>query len=508
MPQVAKKKAVQPKAEPKVQLPPLLSVDRERKVDLLIHLITNLDQPIIISGPAGIGKTSFLNAIEERKAPLWIMLKLQATPKTSFESVLKAIMKVIKQTDIYQGGMTLEQSFKRITTLNYRFVLLIDDAALLVPGLLTTLIQYNKAVSVLRVVATLTQQEVIAKTTDHTIDDCHVVVIPKLTKRVTIQLVTHELNETPGAISPELVSPMVLDKIYRLSSGRPGEITKLVPKIPKLIMLMKYQKIGYFLAAGCFVFMLIGILFWGDQAVNPTQNAEQKDLKQTKSSPAKKQKNLDLSPQKAQKSNPTEFVVDKPTKSAGGAKDLSAALSMKTDKADDSLPTGSDLANAPIPAVKPQSISKNAHQRLLSAKHEEPRGKSANAFSVSKANLKRKDQIALLQTKKKDAVSHKTTNVLLYHQNKWVFLQDARKYTLQLMSMDTPSPLLKVINQRSEIDRLKVIKVSAEKYVLLYGSFRSQKAANIRKAHLPEEFGDAWVRSFNDVQKEIAQNNR
>ena len=65
----------------------LITIERSQKLDLLIHLISNLRQSLVICGPYGIGKTTLLDELEVRKKELWSMLKIQASSNLSLESI-------------------------------------------------------------------------------------------------------------------------------------------------------------------------------------------------------------------------------------------------------------------------------------------------------------------------------------------------------------------------------------------------------------------------------------
>ncbi len=50
----------------------LISQERTRKLELLIHLISNSRQALVVCGPEGIGKSTLLKVLQERKVESWL----------------------------------------------------------------------------------------------------------------------------------------------------------------------------------------------------------------------------------------------------------------------------------------------------------------------------------------------------------------------------------------------------------------------------------------------------
>jgi DamX protein len=119
----------------------LLSEARTRKFDLLLHLAVNLAQPIVVSGPEGMGKTVFLRRLETSARPFAAPCYLAATAATSYE----AIVEYLRQAALRELGSsgTADLGFAELMAHYARerrlLILMLDNADLLLPGLLSAL---------------------------------------------------------------------------------------------------------------------------------------------------------------------------------------------------------------------------------------------------------------------------------------------------------------------------------------------------------------------------------
>lgn len=162
----------------------LITLERSQKLDLLIHLISNLRQSLVICGPSGIGKTTLLDELKARKKNDWLIIDIQTLSKLSFESFQHQLFRfLILQYNEYDS-QDLSSTLSVLAAQNQKVVIIIDGAALLVPGLITTLIEYAAVNQCLRIVFSLTYDELEKKkNSDQSIDECHYIDIPPLTEK-------------------------------------------------------------------------------------------------------------------------------------------------------------------------------------------------------------------------------------------------------------------------------------------------------------------------------------
>jgi len=210
----------------------LITVERSQKLDLLIHLISNLRQSLVICGPYGIGKTTLLDELEVRKQDLWSMLTIQASSDLSLESIQDELFRFLKQKNAEYENQALSSILAVLDERSQKIVVIIDNAGAVAPGLITSLIQYAAVNSCLRIVFSLTLDELhLLNSSDSLINDCHFIEIPPLTEK-QCSLFLQQLSGQPGAIvSFNAINDRMIEKLYRETHGIPGRIISELPKL-------------------------------------------------------------------------------------------------------------------------------------------------------------------------------------------------------------------------------------------------------------------------------------
>jgi DamX protein len=199
----------------------LITKERMQKLDLLVHLLSNLTQALVVCGPEGIGKTTLLDVLQERKTESLLYYFIQGNADLSFETIHGQLA-----LDMSQGNsQSLSMTLKRYEDQHKQVVLLVDNAGELVPGLITAIIQYAEANPALRVVFALTHDELqMKRRSDRAVDDCHVVEIPPLSERQCGDFL-QDLSTKPYAnLSFKVISESMIAHIYRSTHGVPGRI--------------------------------------------------------------------------------------------------------------------------------------------------------------------------------------------------------------------------------------------------------------------------------------------
>ncbi|MGZ5006516.1 MAG: hypothetical protein ACXWE9_02210 [Methylobacter sp.] len=185
----------------------LITKERTQKLDLLIHLLANLKQGLVVCGPQGIGKTTLLNILQERKTESWRYCPIQGHADISFEAIQQQLFRA-------QSSQPAQH-----------VVLIIDNAGQLVPGLIATLIQYAAANPVLRVIFALTHDELqVKRSSDRIIDDCHIVEIPALSERQCGDFLQHLSTKPYANLAFKTIDDGMIAHVYRETHGIPGRI--------------------------------------------------------------------------------------------------------------------------------------------------------------------------------------------------------------------------------------------------------------------------------------------
>jgi len=197
---------------------PLITKERTQKFELLLHLILNLKQHLIVSGAAGIGKTVFLDMLYDVDSEAWQCCFVEGNAELSFEKIEAQLTK----TMLRNRHESLNQAFQDFEEQHKKIVLIIDDAGLLVSGLMTTLIDYASNQPALKLVFSLTHEaRKNHRQTDKALDNCYLLEIPALTRQQCAVFLRHLAKKprTYGALPT--MDAKLLDKIYRESQGIP-----------------------------------------------------------------------------------------------------------------------------------------------------------------------------------------------------------------------------------------------------------------------------------------------
>ena len=200
----------------------LITKERTQKLDLLIHLLSNLTQALVVCGPEGIGKTTLLKILQERKAESWRYCLIQGNAAVSFETVREQLVKA-------QSAHSLSTASERSAGQYKQVVLIIDNAGALVPGLIAAILQYAAASPALRVVFALTHDELqMKRVSDQLIDDCHIIEIPSLSEKQCGDFLQHLSTKPYANLSFKAIGDNMVAHIYRETHGVPGRIIAAV----------------------------------------------------------------------------------------------------------------------------------------------------------------------------------------------------------------------------------------------------------------------------------------
>jgi DamX protein len=199
---------------------PLITKERTQKFELLLHLIPNLKQHLIVSGASGIGKTLLLDMLYDIDSEIWQCCFVQGSIELSFETIEAQLTK----TMLRNKYDSLDSAFQDFQEQHKKIVLIIDDAGLLVSGLMTTLMDYAVVQPALKIIFSLTPEaRNNHRKTDKALDNCYLLEIPTLSKRQCAYFLRH-LAAKPRTYSAVPIDEKLLDKIYRDTQGIPARI--------------------------------------------------------------------------------------------------------------------------------------------------------------------------------------------------------------------------------------------------------------------------------------------
>ncbi len=208
----------------------LITQERLQQFELLIHLISNSKQAIVICGPEGIGKSTFLKVLQEHTTNPWFFCHLQGKPNLSFEKIQEQAVHVINQQIPYNQANSLAGFLRLVQNQNKKLVLMIDDSGGLAPGVISTILDYAERNPILRVILVLTHDELYAAhTSDSRIDDCHLIEIPALSENQCREFLHSFASKHQLKLRFNTVSDEMLEAVYLKTQGIPDRIIAEFP---------------------------------------------------------------------------------------------------------------------------------------------------------------------------------------------------------------------------------------------------------------------------------------
>jgi DamX protein len=211
---------------------PLITQERTQQLELLIHLISNSKQALVICGPEGIGKSTLLKVLQERKTEPWLYCLVQGNTDLSFDKIQEQTAQVIKQKKPDQQVQVLSGVFRLVESQSKKIVLMIDEAGHLAPGLINTIIEYAAKNPVLRVIFVLTHDDLYVKnTSDSAIDSCHLIEIPPLSEKQCDEFLQYLATKPRSQVTFNEFSDGMIEAVYRETQGIPGRIVAELPNL-------------------------------------------------------------------------------------------------------------------------------------------------------------------------------------------------------------------------------------------------------------------------------------
>lgn len=521
----------------------LITLERSQKLDLLLHLLANLQQSLIVCGPEGIGKTTLLETVRQSRKDVWDVVVLPASANSSFESLVNDMLRCLKI-----GSTSLfDLSALRDYCARHKVVLMVDDAGNLVPGLITTLMEFADSLAGLRLVFAMSHDQFQVKSgTDKLIEECHFIELPPLNKKQCGEYLQN-LSAQPGAlISFNAITDSLVEQLYRDTHGVPGKILAELPKLAD-VQSRKSGKLGLWLAiaavlagSGVVVKQLLPEALFappatvagndqGRQAGNrsaaiPTPSAEPVAANSVVVAPAPTPAPAgpapvtEPAPSPATTVSPVQGVVSEAA-TAVPKPDVSTPVAPVTPPAQPLAPQTAPVASAQSPANPAQAVAAaSADSKVVNvAEVVAPSLPTQDAQPIAaKAETEAKSQADALPLKvETPAVTPPASKAAARKPGKqlteasgqeWIMAQPANHYTLQLMVLSNKASAQRFLKKYAEYgDALTYYPINngeQEKYVLIYGSFASAAEANQLKASMPGEFKQAIEKRFRAVQKE------
>lgn len=208
----------------------LITQERTQKLELVIHLLSNLNQALVICGPSGIGKSTLLTVLQERKLDSWLYCPIEGNTELSLEKIQEQIVSVITDNKSRQKIQSLSGAFALLQSQHKKIILIIDEAGYIKPGLINTIISYVEEQLVLQVIFVLTHDELsIKNSSDSAIDDCHLIEIPPLSEKQCGEFLQYLALKPRSLIAFNDISDAMIETVYLETHGIPGRIISNLP---------------------------------------------------------------------------------------------------------------------------------------------------------------------------------------------------------------------------------------------------------------------------------------
>ncbi|MCQ8103481.1 AAA family ATPase [Methylomonas sp. SURF-2] len=478
----------------------LITVDRSQKLDLLIHLLTNLQQSMIVCGPDGIGKTTLLHTFATSHQDTWPICLLPGSAALSFETVVAQLSRFL---NLSNASVNFDLSSLRAFCNKQKVILIIDDAGELVPGLIGELIDFADSLAGLRLVLALSSDELQAKTaSDGAMEACHIIELPPLNQRQCLEYLQNLSARPSSPLLFNAISDALVEDIYRQSEGVPGRILAELPKY-KHYQQRRSRQFGLWLGIPVVVAAVAFAVksFMPAEIFGPT-------VLPSASQPLQGADKVSL--------DPAPPVIEAVTPPINGdlvpaGELLPEARIMLEPVPNSAIP---ERLVEPLPAVPP--VAENIPPSLLdkqaavsepgvaAAPAEAKQTEPASGESAPPVEAKPAEQPAAVVAPK--PVAAKVGKVESDAGNlDWIMAQPANNYTVQVMVLSNKESaqrfLRKYADYRDVLAYYPVGIEGQEKYVIIYGSFPTSVEALNNKSEMPAEFNGGVVKRFNQVQK-------
>lgn len=482
----------------------LITLDRSQKLDLLVHLLTNLQQSLVICGPEGIGKTTLLNILQNSHKQIWPICVLQGSSALSFESVISQLSQFLNLSNTRSG---FDIPSLRAFCEKQKVVLIIDDADELVAGLISELMDFADSIKGLRLVFSMDYDEFQSKSSaDAAVDTCHFIELPPLNQHQCLQYLQN-LSAQPGApLSFNAITDDLTETLYRQTQGIPG---KLLAELPKLGQYQSRQnrRLGFWIS-------IVFILIVGSMAIKIWQPSFTfEDLVASESAepiPASIEPSIDTSIKPVVELAPSgDATIASP-----------AATLIPEPLIASSLPDAPQMPHAPTEQLADtahilQTPPPEALQAKPTAVATEPKPKLTvieEASPIAPPVAKNGELEAKPGEQPAPVVEQKPPKAQLTNSQTgnsdldWIMAQTANHFTLQVMVLSSKASvdrfLKKYAGYREQLKYYPIGNENQEKYVLIFGSFPSSSEALQQRSNLPSDFDQSLVKLFKQVQKE------
>jgi len=474
----------------------LITLGRVQKLDLLIHLLTNLNQSLVVCGVKGIGKTTLLSELEQSKKDEWLIAKLSVSASLSYESVQKQLFQLVSQkTEAEYKDQQLSSILLRIEKQGQKVIVIIDDAGLLVSGLLGALIQFAESSNSLRFVFALTHDELQLKNvSDREIERCHFIEIPPLTERQCGFFLQNLSVKPESVLELDMINDELVSQLYQQTKGIPGEIVAELPKISSFNIRNKFK--------------WTGIIFIIPITIGIISIVVDRDSHMDKAV-VDKAPFVQENPETVEISSPI-IMVAPPVDIDKKAVDI-LPLNKEANK-DVLLLNNNDNIIINTENTENKKIEIITLRQVIEPVDTKIEEKSKSNIVETVAKEKKVTASTIEHEGKKPLVDEvvvikQSVKTIKKDDSAWLLKQPEKYNTIQLMVLSEHRAVVNFIakNQdlKSSLKYIHINKRGKSKYIIVFGSFKSVSESTSKMKSLPVKYRKSWIRKFKGLQKEL-----
>ena len=459
--------------------------ERQRRLDLILHLIPNTRQTILLRGPEQSGKSFFISELHKQVDKNWQFCSILADQLMQTDEPLQVLAEAINGLDEknHQILVRLESWSK----LGQKVIVCVENVHLLAVEQLNFLFKLVDNYECIHIV--LTSSENLGSSME---SRCQLVDLEPFTQKQSKQYAKLWL-QSKGL---EFANLAGLDDVVLFieTGGLPGRINDVLAQMSKKPITRESKKTAsrlpmmWLLSLTVLVTSALMVIFLYPEEEQRTREPI------------------------AQIDESAKEVVSRPLASSVLDSTISEAVNKEEERANKVLPvikaSSALIPLSPAPTqqdkkLPPDIIKKPAAARdNLSLQEPESKDLQAKPAVDEGASILPKDEKVIVEKPKElDELQEHTL---------WVKRRDKNHYTLQLLGVSTEESAHNYILRHKELKPLHFFQNKKSKgqwYSVIYGDFANKEKALEASRRLPSSLGKLkpWARSFDGVQADLLE---
>lgn len=462
----------------------MITKERTQRLESLQHLVANLARGIIVCGPEGIGKTKMLKLFQDAAPGTWLTCFIKGNSQLSIEAIQQSISQALSEKMPHIKFRALNHAFERFAEQEVKIVLVIDDAGLLMPGLIESVISYADDKPALRTIFALTHSELFLKSrSDPSVEDCYQIEIPTLSERQCGEFLEYLSTLPKPRVLFTSINETRIATLYRETHGIPGKILTQLPVSVNPVKPDNSKAILMFAVIGL-IALALGVQWWSSHRIAGTKKT---------TAIAKNQHNKIQQP---------ALSIEK-----------NHAVSVQSNPPEINAQAASGVAlqqNPQVPAVVPAPSDVQDNQGLAKDQLTTNGGQNTPNAVIPEKTVHPQTTETVKPTEVIITKDKSDPNALPSSEEggRWIKGEMVGNFTLQLMALSNERTIVEVMQKHPELgQKLHYIKTKTrsgrDRFVLVYGSYATVEEANKDVGYLPKELQKTWARQIGTIQKEM-----